>query len=100
MSPKYFFKKNHDNPNKIMIGHLNINSIRSKFEYLKDLIGNNIDVFLISETKLNDSFPLGQFMIDGYHVSFRKDRNDRGGGGGLLLYFREHITCTKNNSRL
>ena len=76
-----------------MIGHLNINSIRSKFEYLKDLIGNNIDVFLISETKLNDSFPLCQFMIDGYHVPLRIDKNDR--GGGLLLYFREHIPCKK-----
>ena len=83
----------HDNPNKIMVDHLNINSIRSKFEYLKDLIGNIIDEFLISETKLNDSFPLGQFMIDGYNVSFRIDRNDR--GGGLLLYFREHIPCKK-----
>ena len=46
-----------DNRNKIMIGHLSINSIRSTFEYLKDLLGNNLDVFLISETKLNDSFP-------------------------------------------
>ena len=94
MFPKYLIKKlKHDNPNKIMIGHLNINSIRSKFEFLKDLIGNNIDVLLISETKLNDSFPPGQFMIDGYHVPFRMDRNDR--GGGLLLYFREHIPCKK-----
>ena len=30
------------NPNKIMIGHLNINSIRNKFECLKDIIGENI----------------------------------------------------------
>ena len=94
MFPKDLIKKlKHDNPNKIMIGHLNINSIRSKFEFLKDLIGNNIDVLLISETKLNDSFPPGQFMIDGYHVPFRLDRNDK--GGGLLLYFREHIPCKK-----
>ena len=54
--------------------------MRSQFEYLKDFIGNNIDVFLISETKLDDSFPPGQFMIDGYQVPFRIDRNDRGGG--------------------
>ena len=89
MSPKNLLKQmKHDYPNKIMIGHLN-NSIRSKFDYLKDIIGSNIDMFLISETKLNDSFPQGQFMIEGYHV--RIDRNDR--GGGLLLYFREHIPC-------
>ena len=27
------------NPKKIVVGHLNINSIRNKFESLKDLIG-------------------------------------------------------------
>ena len=51
MSSKNLLKKmKHEYPNKIMIGHLNINSIRSKFEYLKDIIENNIDVFLISVT--------------------------------------------------
>ena len=80
MSPKGLITKiKHENPNKIMIGHLNINSIRLKFEFLKDIIGNNIDIFLISETKLNDTFPLGQFMINGYHVPFRLDRNDMAG---------------------
>ena len=42
MSPKNLLKEmKHDYPNKIKIGHLNINSIRSKFEYLKDIIGNS-----------------------------------------------------------
>ena len=57
--PKIFYKSwNMVTPNKIIIGHLNINSIRYKFEFLKKLIGNNIDIFLISETKLNDTFSL------------------------------------------
>ena len=35
MNPKDLLKKlKHDNPNKIIIGHLNINSIRFKFEFL------------------------------------------------------------------
>ena len=37
-----------DNPNKIIIGHLNINSMRSRF--LKEIIGNNIHILLVSET--------------------------------------------------
>ena len=79
VNPKDLLKMlKHDNPNKIIIGHLNINSIRYKFEFLKELIGNNIDIFLISETKLNDTFPTGQFRIN-----------------GLLLYFRDHIPCKK-----
>ena len=92
MNPKDLLKKlKYDNPNKIIIGHLNINSIRSKFEFLKELIDNNIDIFLISETKLNYTFPSGQFLINGYHVPLRFDRNSN--AGGILLYFRDHIPC-------
>ena len=46
VNPKHLLKKlKHDNPNKITIGHLNINSIRIKFEFLKEIIGNNIAIF-------------------------------------------------------
>ena len=48
-------------------------------------------IFLISETKLNDTFPESQFLLDGFHPPYRKDRTDK--GGGLLLYVREYIPC-------
>ena len=48
-----------------------------------------VDIFLISESKLHDSFPEGQLIIDGYDAPFRFDRH--GNGGGLLLYVREDI---------
>ena len=67
-----------DDPNKLVIGHLNINSIRYKFECLCDIVANNIDILLISETRLNDSFPNGQFLMNGFQVPFRKDRTDKG----------------------
>ena len=41
-----------ENPNQIMIGQLNINSIRNKFEKLTSLITKEIDVLLLSETKI------------------------------------------------
>ena len=44
---------------------------------------------MISETKLDESFPIGQFLIDGCSVPFRLDRNKN--GGGILLYVREDI---------
>ena len=45
------------NINKIIFGHLNINSVRNKIDGVRYIIGNNIDIFLISETKLNETFP-------------------------------------------
>ena len=83
------------NANKIIIGHLNINSLRNKFECLKYIIDKSVDIFLISETKLNDTFPDSQFQIDGFLPPYRKDRNDK--GGGLLLYVREHIPTRNIN---
>ena len=41
----------------IILSHLNINSIRSKFDLLVDHIKENIDIMVISETKLDESFP-------------------------------------------
>ena len=61
--------------NKIIVGQLNINSIRNKFDFLAQQVKGNIDILMISETKLDESFPVGQFLIDGYSVPFRFDRN-------------------------
>ena len=73
--------------NKIIVGQLNINSIRNKFDFLAQQVKGNTDILMISEIKLDESFPVGQFMIDGYSVPLRFDRN--GNGGGILLYIRE-----------
>ena len=42
---------------------------------------------MVSETKLDDSFPEGQFLIKGFHLPFTFDRNRN--GGGIVLYVRE-----------
>ena len=55
------------NLNRIVVAHLNINSLRNKFDYLIEQITGNIDILMISETKLDSSFPMGQFLINGYH---------------------------------
>ena len=90
LSPKVILKNiKLKNANKIVFGHLNVNSLRNKFQCLKDVIGQNIDIFLVSETKLNDSFPDAQFFIDGFRQPYRKDRTDK--GGGLILYVHNNI---------
>ena len=60
-------------PKNVIISFLNINSIRSKFKNIMDLIGNKIDVIIFGETTLYDSFPKGQFKIPGYKTPYRLD---------------------------
>ena len=73
ISPKEMIKEiKLKNANKIVIGHLNINSLRNKFECLKYLIGENIDIFLVSETKLDESFPDTQFLLMAFILLIEK----------------------------
>ena len=44
---------------------------------------------MISETKLDDTFPVDQFVLEGFSKAFRIDRNKN--GGGILLFVREGI---------
>ena len=55
------------------------------------MIKDNIDILLISETKIDSSFPTVQFHRDGYTIH-RRGRNEN--GGGLLLYVREDVPST------
>ena len=76
------------NLNKLIIRHLNINSLRNKFELLTHQIKDNIDL-MISERNLDESFPTSQFFMNGFSSPHRLDRNCN--GGGILLYIREDI---------
>ena len=78
-----------DNATKTIIGHLNINSFRNKFVFVEDII-KLFDMFLVSEWKLDHTFPSNQFRMNGYKI-FRLDRNRF--GGGLILYINENVPC-------
>ena len=77
------------NVHKQIIVHLNINCLKNILEFLTSLIKDNIDVLMISEIKLHESFPTSQFMINGLSAPFRLDGN--GKGSGIILYIREDI---------
>ena len=47
------------NFNRLVFGHLNINLPRTKFDFLCEQIEGSIDVFMIAQSKLDDSFPHG-----------------------------------------
>ena len=76
-----------------IIAQININSTRNKFELLVPQIASNIDVLMISQTKIDESFPASQFLIDGFSSPYRLDRNSN--GGGILVYFKNN-TITKS----
>ena len=91
-SPNLLFeikKLNIRNPNKIIIGNLNINSLPNKFEQLKGIVIQYIDILVITETILDDTFPTAQFLVNGFSDPYRLDRNRN--GGGVLIYIREDI---------
>ena len=77
------------NIGRVIVATLNVNSIAGKFEQLKLIIKDNIDIIVITETKIDDSFPESQFSIDGFSVPYRLDRNSN--GGGVLIFVREDI---------
>ena len=80
------------NPNKIIKAHLNINTVKNKFEMLLLLFHGVIVILLISKTKMDDSFPTEQFIIEGYSTIYWLDRNDR--GAGILLVVKENLLST------
>ena len=77
------------NMNKLIFGHLHINSLRNKFELLSKQVKGSIDILMVCETKLDDSFPEGHFLMEGFYSPFRFDsnRND----GEIMLYVWEDI---------
>ena len=53
------------------------------------MIRDRVDILLISETKIDSTFPKPQFFLQGYSEPLRLDRTSD--GGGLLLYLRSDI---------
>lgn len=57
-----------------------------------------LDILIIIETKLDNTFPVSQFNIDGYSKRYWLDRTRN--GGGIIINVREDIlnrTLTKHN---
>ena len=85
------------NANRLIIAQLNINSLKSKFDALKNIISGKIDILVITESKLDKSFLTNEFLIEGFSVPFRCDR-EYSKGGGVIIYVREDIPCRELKS--
>ena len=75
------------NINRFMFGHVNVNSLRTKF--VSEQVKDSVDILMVSETKLDDSFAEFQFLIKDFHLPSRFDHNRY--FGGIMLYVREDI---------
>ena len=79
-----------DNASNTIIDHLNLNSFKSKCAFVEDII-KLFDVLLVSESKLDHTFPNDQFRINNGYKIFRLNRNRF--VGGLILYINENVPC-------
>ena len=52
-----------------------------------------LDYFVLSETKLDDSFPSAQFYIENFEIRNRRDRDKN--GGGLIEFVRKGFITKK-----
>ena len=67
------------NVNGVLTRNLNINSIRHKVDQLKDTVLKCINVFILTETKFDETFLMSQFLKDSFSKPNRFDSNKNGG---------------------
>ena len=77
------------NVNKAIIGQININSISSKFNQLKELVLKHVDILVVCEAKLDETFPNSQLHMDGFSLPYRLDKNCN--GGGVMIFVKGYI---------
>ena len=77
------------NVNKVIIGNLNIISLPNKFDRLREIVLKCVDVLVITETKLDDTFLTSQFLVTGFSVPYRLDQNIN--GGGIMIFICDDL---------
>ena len=65
---------------------MNINSCRNKFDCLTAFTENEVDILMISDTKLGTLLPQTQICMSGFSKAYKFDRNYK--GGGMLLHVK------------
>ena len=77
------------NANKVIIGNLNINSFGNKFEKLKETVLKYIDILVVTETKLDETFLESLFLMNSFSKPYRLDKNKN--GGGIIIFMPNTI---------
>ena len=53
------------------MAHININSLRNKFDMLTNSVTEYIDILMISETKLDNTFPYALYHLKDFLNPYR-----------------------------
>ena len=72
-----------------MISNLNINSLPNKFDQLREIVLKYVDVLVITETRLDNTFLTSQFLVTGFCMPYRLDWNRS--GVGIMTFFHDDI---------
>ena len=70
--------------------HLNVNSLRNKFESIANVIQGTFDIFVLSEIEIDESFPHKQLCFNNFRM-FQKDRNRY--RGKIIFYVSDNLRC-------
>ena len=71
------------------MAHININSLRNKYDMLTNSLTEYVDILVISETKFDDTFQHTLYYLMDFSNPYRLDRNSH--GGGIKVYIRDNI---------
>ena len=55
----------------------------------------SLDYLILSETKLDESFPTSQFNFESYEIRARRDRDKY--GGGLIEFVPRSLICKRSS---
>ena len=72
-----------------ILSYININSIRNKFNMLSALLKSDVGILTIAETKIDETFPSNQFLLENFKKPYRLDKSNK--SGGLLVYVLQDI---------
>ena len=68
---------------------VNNNSSPDKFDEVKVLVNGMLAILIITKTKLDATFPVSQFHVDGFSKPYHLGRNRN--WDGVVIYVREDI---------
>ena len=74
--------------------YININSVRKQFENFTVLPGDYVDILIVAETNLDDSFSDAMFRIPGFQAPFRLDTSAI--SRDLLVFVKDHIISKRH----
>ena len=84
----FLFNIRKKHSNKIIMVHININSLRNKFDMVTNSVTKYIDI-MISKSKLDNTFPYALYHLKDFSNPYRLEKYCH--CGGILVYVRDNI---------